>query len=30
MNKNYTGTCGVLKNNYLSPDKSIHSDNMFI
>ena len=29
MNKNYTGTCGVLKNNSPSPDKIIHSDDIF-
>ena len=29
MNKSYIGTCGVLKNNSPSPDKIIHSDDIF-
>ena len=29
MNKSYTGTYGVLKNNSLSSDKIIHSDDIF-
>jgi len=29
MNKSYIGTCGVFKNNSPSPDKIIHSDNIF-
>ena len=29
MNKSYIGTCGVFKNNSPSPDKIIHSDDIF-